>query len=71
MADLIKKTKATPPQMEIQADLIATALVRELRTQAMGIGWALAPGLFAGFLAMAFIVSLCAGLGWLFIGVIL
>ena len=66
MADLIYKKKEPPTQMEVQADLIATALVRELRRAALGLGWALAPGLFFGFLAIGFLVSICAGIGWLF-----
>jgi len=57
--------------MEIQADLIAVALVREFRAAAMGIGWALAPGLFLGFLAMGFILSICAGIGWFILAVII
>ena len=57
--------------MEIQADLIAVAMVREFRAAAMGIGWALAPGLFLGFLAMGFILSICAGIGWFVLAVII
>ena len=63
MGDLLKK-KAPPNQAEIQADLIARAIVRELRRAALGLGWALSPGLFFGFLAMGFGVSVCAGIGW-------
>ena len=65
MNDLLKKKPTSQQtQMETQADLIAAASVRELRVQAMGIGWALAPGLFFGFLAIGFVLSMCAGLGW-------
>jgi Tfp pilus assembly protein PilO len=64
MNNLLKKKEEPKNPMQIQANLIATALVRELRVQAMGIGWALAPGLFFGFLAMAFVVSMCVGFGW-------
>ena len=64
MGDLLKKKPAEQNQMEVQANLIAMAVVRELRVAALGIGWALAPGLFLGFLVMAFIVSICAGIGW-------
>ena len=71
MNDLLKKKKEPPNQMEIQADLIAHAIIRELRAAALGLGWALAPGLFLSFLAMGFIISICAGFGWLFLGVIL
>lgn len=67
MSDLLKKKPAAPTQMEIQADFIARAIVRELQAAALGLGWALAPGLFAGFLAIAFLVSICAGIGWLFL----
>lgn len=71
MNDLIKKKPAPPSQAEIQADLIARAIVRELRAAALDLGWALAPGLFFGFLAMAFIVSICAGFVWFVLAVII
>lgn len=71
MGDLLKKNPALPSQAEIQADLAARAIVRELRAAALGLGWALAPGLFFGFLAMGFIVSICAGIGWFVWGVII
>lgn len=64
MNDLLKKKTAPPNQMEIQADLIAAALVRELRRAALGLGWALSPGLFFGFLFMGFMVSICVGFVW-------
>lgn len=67
MNDLLKKKSTPPTQMEAQADLIARAIVRELRAAALGLGWALAPGLFLGFLVMGFLVSICAGFGWLFL----
>ena len=70
MGDLLKKT-APPIEMKMQADLIADALVRELRAGAPGIGWALAPGLFLGFLAMGFVVSVCVGICWLVLVVII
>ncbi len=64
MGNLIQKKKATKDPMEVQADFIARAIVREFRAVALGLGWALAPGLFFGFLFLGAICSICTGFVW-------